>query len=1167
MVNTMRNRLGIFVFAVLAASSAHAQHLAPDSRPFGKYLLKICTWERTDAGVPYPQVRCLNPVDRDAIVPNALTPQSIDFKQVSEPGSVAGQNPAYPLAVNQSFWISAKATSGLPVTITRRAGTVIPQTMPAGAPPDVYQYLVVGPGTVVLEADQSGDGAFYQPASPVILVFDVGPAGDPPCGGLFPAPTAPRTVATIDATAIVGLLGVPLPYVLTAAGPRTILIYTTRDVFEAEGTKKVKLTGAPIHPTEIETRTGIGKPTASETDLVRGFEQQIQALLNRNADTLGLPAGKPFTMELKVPHASALGDLATRISGLNYSQITVADVGRDKIRVTAATQPDCPTWTSFLTDVREMAWQLEQTPWNTRLYYVGQNTGVNGASQTGATDVATAFGALAPTSAAPAASAPAAAASPASSSPSAPAAATATIAVSQPPGSVLDVKSDTTPCVIAGLTMGNSSACAGTGAATSAAGLPSAPAAPPTPAAPAAAPSIAPLEADLLLFSTPNPGDDGAIEERKRIIAQLDLPRPEMIINGWVLQNSTTDSRAIGAFASQVKELVGNYNDALERMMGIAWASVRARIAQGNFFNVDFYHYIADRYVGDTSAPISGKDPQSAAQQFLNSTTAKLGFPNGTTPTDYGICESGRYCLGYTNLFQPLKPRLTDVLLTLIAARDTLAETEQTIDDVEAPVLPTPPGYCDSLAPPARDRCRTIWKDLDLDNPGDSCERRDLHAVLGSAFTAPPEGPWARVYLNCFRREAERLMRAADPNPASSPSAAGLMRATVANFLFQYKLSQQFPHEFSPYDLSQSADALNSALNPLIDAFNRDITSYQRFVRADVLYRVDRLNREYDGRCCAKRLFGLDKPSFFNEGIVTVRTISGQWTYASTTSQSFLNASSAPQLTDVLNGLTAAGASSTSKPPIAALLPGAGALSSAQLAAAYLNNYQTTYAQIGRSLAISAIPRSLSTASAAEIVVSLNADDAANPPVYVGGPQSGDAANISRVANHDTSTRVRVESLKLFEVSSFAAVLERSRSRIPLVPPFVEIPYIGTLAGIPVPPAKEYHQSTALLSAIVVPTAADIAFGMQFQFDQTAQGAKQTCSLLRTARDDDRCRLRKVQSLADYGERNSVELFNRAMVHCLATDMRSAYSSIQGFTAAAASVCSDLKFDSLPYSR
>jgi hypothetical protein len=58
---------------------------------------------------------------------------------------------------------------------------------------------------------------------------------------------------------------------------------------------------------------------------------------------------------------------------------------------------------------------------------------------------------------------------------------------------------------------------------------------------------------DLLVYSDTNPGDDAQIEERNRIIAQLDLPRPEMILTAWVTQNSSTSPQAMGAFGNMVK--------------------------------------------------------------------------------------------------------------------------------------------------------------------------------------------------------------------------------------------------------------------------------------------------------------------------------------------------------------------------------------------------------------------------------------------------------------------------------------------------------------------------------------------------------------------------------------------------------------------------------------
>ena len=72
---------------------------------------------------------------------------------------------------------------------------------------------------------------------------------------------------------------------------------------------------------------------------------------------------------------------------------------------------------------------------------------------------------------------------------------------------------------------------------------------------------------DLLVFSDSNPGDDAQINEQKRIIAQLDLARPEMIINAWVIQNSSTNPEAIGAFSGMVRDIINEANNSLEAVI------------------------------------------------------------------------------------------------------------------------------------------------------------------------------------------------------------------------------------------------------------------------------------------------------------------------------------------------------------------------------------------------------------------------------------------------------------------------------------------------------------------------------------------------------------------------------------------------------------------------
>ena len=39
-----------------------------------------------------------------------------------------------------------------------------------------------------------------------------------------------------------------------------------------------------------------------------------------------------------------------------------------------------------------------------------------------------------------------------------------------------------------------------------------------------------------------------------------------------------------------------------------------------------------------------------------------------------------------------------------------------------------------------------------------------------------------------------------------------LATQAIADFLFNYKMSVQYPHQFNPYDLGHTADALNNTI-------------------------------------------------------------------------------------------------------------------------------------------------------------------------------------------------------------------------------------------------------------------------------------------------------------------------------------------------------------------
>jgi hypothetical protein len=1039
-----------------------------------------------------------------------------------------GDKCTYPIPSGATFQISATSDSGLPVIQSVVSGPAIP-----GGGTGTVQYTASGSGTVVIRG-RVASNAVYDAAPTVDLVISISDSSDAACPTLGPASPSQIT-EKIDLSGIVTLLGSPTPFVLSAQGDNRIFVYSTR---------------LPLQP--------------NEQTVLATIPGSIAALVGQNAASLGIPvAAKAFSVELNIPHAASLGDPAARINALNYSTFTVQDIGNDRVKISATSAPSCAAWTAFLSAVKHLVWQATPEPSELKLFYL---------SSTDAAAAFTALGTGAPVTT-PVASPTAAPSSGGSSA----ASTAATVSVNQPPGSVLEIHSDTTPCVIAGLTLSNSSGCAPASSGTSSGGSSAAAAAGVTPKQPIAMAAMNVAQgtgeqtpSDLLVFSDQNPGDDAQITERKRILAMLDLPRPEMVINAWVMQDSTVNSHTMGAFAKHIRDLVTDYNLAIEEVVLDGWRFVRGKTQTAGYFSPSFYNYISGRFVSAPKAP-APNNTQDAAQTFLTYSQSTLqDKPEALTAT-YGICPADQYCLGFSDLFEPLKPRLPDFLLTLIAAADPLGTAGEAIGAVEgAKFAVRTETACDTAIPgrveetqERRERCHAVWNGLDLTDTLSSsnnemdvtgnCAVQDYREILGSVMLTN-NGDSARrnprLYLNCFRAASIRHM----PH-------VGLLRAALADFLFQYKMSQQYPHEFSPYDLSHSADALNAALNPLIDGFNQDVVAFQTFMRADVEYQVSRINNRSDERCCLKRLFGADKPFFFNDGLVTVRTISGQLSTVSTTSQSSLNNNSAPALSALLSGLGTPGTTSTGTSPLSAV---AAAQPAIGLLGAAANAYQSSSVQIGRSLNLSVTPRSLSTASSAEIAVTLNVDESTGgAPIYTGPSPS---QNTSRVANHDITTRVRVESVKLFEVSSFSAILERSRSKIPLIPPFVEIPYIGAIAGLPVPGAREYHASTAILSAMVVPTAADLAYGLRFSFDWVLAGDQSgTCSFVTGSVADAKnvCRFRRAVSMHDLIDA-PIREFHKSMINCFATDMETPFASSKGLTGGNVGACLKLTFRDIP---
>ncbi len=125
-----------------------------------------------------------------------------------------------------------------------------------------------------------------------------------------------------------------------------------------------------------------------------------------------------------------------------------------------------------------------------------------------------------------------------------------------------------------------------------------------------------------------NPGDDAQVQERLRLLAQLDLPRPELIITAWVAQNSSTKQEYVASFANRVSALVASYNRQFDFVVQRGWAAIKAMSVEPGFYNLPFQRYVSNVFITDGYKPgDAGSDPQTLAQTYLDYSQAQIVPP------------------------------------------------------------------------------------------------------------------------------------------------------------------------------------------------------------------------------------------------------------------------------------------------------------------------------------------------------------------------------------------------------------------------------------------------------------------------------------------------------------------------------------------------------------
>jgi hypothetical protein len=304
---------------------------------------------------------------------------------------------------------------------------------------------------------------------------------------------------------------------------------------------------------------------------------------------------------------------------------------------------------------------------------------------------------------------------------------------------------------------------------------------------------------------------------------------------------------------------------------------------------------------------------------------------------------------------------------------------------------------------------------------------------------------------------------AASPS-AQATSALGQLRAALADFLFHYKLEVEYRDEFHFYLEPMAADTLDSAFQPIVEAFDEDLSVFQ-----------DRLQLEIAGALKEDKSI-----KYGYGGLVSVKVLGSQQGAVRTATQNYFDTTATPSLSDLFSNLQA-GSGSSATSLATSLTPAA----AAQLAMALGQTLtpKPTTAHLGRGLDLEVTAHTLSGASGAELDLAVRSTENGAGVIQAGGTAKTDDLN-SRVSQHTVETHVRLDSMRLFKVSTLGSTLARGQGPWKPFDPYIEIPLLGDLFARPRPPKEIYTQSLVFVDAVVVPTAADLGFGVPVNYDQ-----------------------------------------------------------------------------------
>jgi hypothetical protein len=319
----------------------------------------------------------------------------------------------------------------------------------------------------------------------------------------------------------------------------------------------------------------------------------------------------------------------------------------------------------------------------------------------------------------------------------------------------------------------------------------------------------------------------------------------------------------------------------------------------------------------------------------------------------------------------------------------------------------------------------------------------------------------------------------------AQPANLHFVRSAILDFFFQYKLATAYPNDLSPYELQRSAHLLDSYVTPIMDSFNQDVDQY---IRCNL---VESCPEKNGSKNKTQKKEGKVLSASFGE--IQVATISGKQAVVNGTTNNSFDITETGPLSVLLTGLSSSGSGSGSS-SLGSALAGILRPKEIEIAQAITNvvSQPKVYAQVSRNAALTITPTSLDTASSAELAIDFDLKD---PSPATGASASAPSnPTVDQVTEHHVTTTVRVESLKLFQISGFTLQETHDRpskcwsfSPICVVwKAVVGIPGLDGVLEISQTPQTKDNRSVAVVRAVIVPTAMDLGLTQEYENDRVS---------------------------------------------------------------------------------